>query len=45
MHIVRKIIALINIFIKRIFSSKNVTFAREFTRYSISNALKDKERK
>ncbi len=41
----RKIIASINAFIKRIFSSKNVTFERKLTRHSILNALKNKERK
>jgi hypothetical protein len=40
----RKIIALINIFIKKISSSKNVTLARKLTKYSILNTLKNKKK-
>jgi len=42
---VRKVIASISAFIKKMSSSKNVIFARKFIRHSILNALKDKERK
>jgi len=44
-YIARKIIASISALIKKMSSSKNVTFARKFTKYSILNVLKDKERK
>jgi hypothetical protein len=44
-HIARKIIASINIFIKKTSLSKNVTFAKKLTRYSILNILKNKEKK
>jgi len=41
----RKVIALSNTFIKRIYYNKNARFANFFTKYLISNILKNKKKR